>query len=452
MKIQFNGASQLVTGSSYLIDVEDQKIIVDFGLFQGKDEEFYNNYPLQFDPNEIDCVLLTHGHLDHCGLLPLLVKKGYRGPIYATTQTKQIAEVILLDSAKIQELNAIKNHSVELYNTLDVLTTLGQFVEVNFNEKITFKNLSFTFLYVGHVLGAASISIQSTNNNLVFSGDIGRLDQSIIKGIDSANNSKYKPTHVIMESLYSTLNHENREVCNLQLLNIIRETIDNDGSVFIPVFALHRAQEMINILKHFFDQGLLDRSIDVYLDSPMAIKITNIYKNNTNSFSQEFKEANEGDDPFAFSNLNLVKKAKKSIKITNKKRSIILAGSGMAEGGRILRHLYSALSNSKNSVIFVGYQAEGTIGRQLCSDIKNVLIDGNEVEVKAKIYQLHGYSAHGDNDDLKFWLQSFDLSKLQKVFLVHAEIERAQGFADQLGAMNVNSYIPKMYESVELLD
>jgi metallo-beta-lactamase family protein len=451
MTITFKGAAQIVTGSSYLLNVDNLNILIDFGLFQGQNEQVYNFNPLNFDPSEIDAVLLTHAHLDHCGLLPLLIKRGFKGPIYSTIQSKQIAEVILLDSAKIQELNAIKTNSNEIYNTLDALATLSQFQEVDYNSLVSFKSLSFSFLNVGHVLGAASIIINTSEGSILFSGDIGRVDQSILNGLDKFDNKKYQPKFIVMESLYASLSHESRDSSNLQLLNIIKETIAKEGSVFIPVFALHRAQEMLNILKHFFEQGHLSNDIDVYLDSPMALKITNIYKNNSSLFSPEFSKSNKSD-PFNFDNLSLIKKSKKSIKISNKRKSIILAGSGMAEGGRIVRHLFSALNNTSNSIVFVGFQAEGTLGRALCDGNKKVLIDSKEVLVKARVSQLHGYSAHGDNEDLLYWLNSFGHKNLNKVFLVHSEKERAQNFQSQLNEFKINSYIPNIYETVKILD
>lgn len=456
MDISFNGAAQLVTGSSYLLSIEDKQIIIDFGMFQGLSEVNNNYNELKFDPLSIDFVILTHAHLDHCGLLPLLIKKGYKGPIFSTVQTKQISEIILLDSAKLQEINARENNMPLLYNTNDVFETLALFEEIDFFQNIVLTdNINFELLPVGHILGAASIFIRTNEGNLLFSGDIGRSDQSIIRSFNEFDFSKYDPQYIIMESLYGGIEHESKDANIKYLLNIITDTYMQNGSIFIPIFSLHRAQEVLNILKNNMSKLSSLNDIHFYLDSPMAHKITNIYENNSNLFNDEFIKTNRlnntnNNDSFSFDKLNIIKKSKRSQKVSINNRSVILAGSGMADGGRILNHLYNNLSNKFNSIVFVGYQAEGTLGHQLVNNIKEVKIRNKDIHVKAKIDYLRGFSAHADNTDLKNWINKFNISNLRNIFLVHAEKDKILNFSEYLNSLNIKNFAPSMYEVYNL--
>lgn len=458
MKLKFCGASKIVTGSSYFLTENGISFLIDSGLFQGEKEKIFNYKNIEFDPKELDFIIITHAHLDHCGFLPKLVKLGFNGPIYSTFQTRELSEVILRDSAKIQEFNNMKNGDTLLYDTKDVEVTLNLFKSINFNE--TYKHLNkidFTFLPVGHILGAASVFLTFNNCNLLFSGDIGRIDQSIIKTFSDFDFKKYSPNYIVMESLYGGITHPKRDTCYLQLLNIIKETFNNNGSVYIPVFSIHRAQELLSIFKGYFKDNLINNDIKVIFDSPMGLKVTNIYKNNIDLFNEQFIKTNSlktnnigNSDYFNFQNLIIPSKKKRRLLELKQNKSIVLAGSGMADGGRIVSHLYKALENKNNAVIFVGFQAEGTLGRKLINGEKQVLINNEMINVKANIQEIKGFSAHADNEDLISWLNSFNLSNLKRVFLTHAEYDRILTFGEELSLKGYDYYAPNMYEEVEL--
>jgi metallo-beta-lactamase family protein len=257
-----------------------------------------------------------------------------------------------------------------------------------------------------------------------------------------------------MESLYGGIQHESREANTSQLLSIINETYANNGVVYIPSFALHRTQEILNILKIAYQNDSIPQDMKIYLDSPMAHKITNIYSNTPGEYSELFNKTNDHintkENPFIFNSLKVINKSKQSKRIMSDKKCIIIAGSGMAEGGRIVNHLYSGLEDTRNQVVFVGYQAEGTLGNELVSGSKEVTIAGDKRKVKAKIHYLRGYSAHGDDHDLKTWFKSFNLSDLKKVFLIHGEIERLSSFKKEVEELGYSCEIPVMYQTFDL--
>jgi len=474
MKITFLGGAQTVTGSSYLIQSEEVSILVDCGLYQGYEVDFLNYEKFNFDPSRINYVILTHAHLDHCGLLPKLFKEGFKGKIISTPQTRSLAEIILYDSAKLQEfkenLNSYKFSNPEiLYTSSDVDSTLNLFNSYNFFESITLNDkISAELIPVGHILGAASVILNIDGKQLLFSGDIGRTDQSIINSFMISDLSKFSPDHIFMESLYGGMEHEDRNTDMMQIINIVNLTIQDGGRIIIPVFAMHRAQEILELLKSAFDFKLMPDDINVYLDSPMASNITQTYNDAYLEFNQEFKLGDHvihyynnkngitsaTDKPnynrFEFPNLKNVRKSKRSLKISNAARSIIMAGSGMADGGRVVKHLYQNLDDSRNCVIFVGYQADQTLGRKLVDGAKEVTINDKLIHVNAKILYLTGFSAHADNADLITWVQKFSLKKLHDIFLIHGDLERMEILAKNLSGICKDVKIPKRLEVFDL--
>lgn len=486
MKVTFLGAAGTVTGSSYLVELSSKKFIVDCGMFQGLDVESRNSEEFIFDPSVIDFVILTHAHMDHAGLLPKLVKHGFRGEIYMTPPTAALTEILLLDSAKIQENQAKgerkyseampRKAKVGLYDTADSLNTISMFHSVPFEEKVNKGEIEFMLFNVGHILGAATVAIKAEGKLIVFSGDIGRRDQSVIKPpnymISENSFISQKIDYVFMESLYGGQHHPDRTASKDQLMSIINETLGRNGNVIIPTFAVHRTQEMLQILKYAYNNRLISDNVQTFLDSPLAIKATRIYTANNSYFSRStggvlsnkndsLKLKEEATSPhiamdddittsFNFDNLQYINHHKQSLRLKKKGSKIVLAGSGMADGGRVLNHLVSDLGSRSSSIIFVGFQAEGTLGRTLTEGHKKVVINKKQITVNAQVELLRGFSAHGDENDLLMWLKQFELSSDHKIFLMHSEPDRAEAFSRALFKGAYNSIIPKWKEIVEL--
>jgi len=453
ISIDFFGAAKTVTGSNYLVKTDLGNFVVDCGMFQGEDVEHFNLEPISYDTKTVDFALLTHAHIDHSGMMPKLVKAGFNGRIYATNNTIQITTELLLDSAKLQE-NAYQRGEnygkytktkAIVYNTKDAMQTIGMFNTQDFDK--TFEpipGIKVTFIVAGHILGAVSIIVEvedeGTTKKIVFSGDIGRIQSPLIPTFDM--RLKLDADYVIMESLYGGQLHTDRHESANKLVTIIKEITDNGGSAYIPCFAVQRAQEVLNDLKKAKQGGALAADLPVWLDSPLAQRVTGIY-----SKALQFSE----DSPFDFPSLVYVKKFKQSAGLARQARQVVLAGSGMADGGRITNHLITALPNKKNAIIFVGFQAEGTLGRQLVEGAKNVLIGTKSIAVNAQIHQLEGFSAHGDTNDYSEWLNRFLNPNLKQIYLVHAEPERAEALKKHFEGMGINNcYIPSMKETVNI--
>jgi metallo-beta-lactamase family protein len=426
ISITFLGAAHTVTGSCYLVEGDGLKFLIDCGMFQGPDVEIRNLQDFDFDASEIDFVLLTHTHIDHAGMLPKLVRHGFKGEIFATYHTIQLANILLLDSAKIQENNYREGipwkHAgvIDLaYDTGDAQVTIGSFRPVKFDEVFSPRaGLNVTYRKAAHVLGAASIELELEGKKVVFSGDIGRHNHELIGEFDL--DYKAEVDYVVMEALYGGEYHpERREAVN-EMIKIIRETLENGGSAFIPAFAVQRTQELLHDIKIAKQSGALPADTPVWLDSPMAQAVTRIYQ----------AALDHGEESiFDSEGLRYVRKYKESEKMSKTPGQIVIAGSGMADGGRILSHLSRNLKNKRNSVIFVGYQAEGTIGRALVEGAKQIKIDGIPVDVKAQIHQVRGFSAHGDTNDYLKWIRRYLSPKLKHIYLVHAEVERAEALS-----------------------
>ncbi len=446
MKIKFCGASTGVTGSCHLLTSGEHKILLDCGQFQGgKAQDALNYEKFPFEPSEIECVVLSHAHIDHCGRLPLLTKRGFEGKIYCTDATADLLSVMLKDSAYIHEKETEwKNRKAEragreqvepLYTIEDAEKTLSlvspilydQQIEINSDMKIVFND-------AGHILGSAITELWVTEDDkeskIVFSGDLGMEGRPILRDPTYIKKADY----VIMETTYGNRIHKELGSGVDKLIEIILNTTRRGGNVVIPSFAVGRTQELIYELNRFYDSNNeyrkeLDK-IFVYIDSPMATTATEIFRRNAQVFDEETREyILKGDNPLEFKNLKFTRSSKESQDLNfNKEPKIIISASGMCEAGRIRHHLKHNLWNPKNSIVFVGYQGQGTLGRSLVEGIKMVTLFGEEIQVNAEIHNLEGFSGHADQNGLFAWLAHFE-QKPKQIFLVHGEEESKKDFA-----------------------
>jgi metallo-beta-lactamase family protein len=446
MKLKFLGAAQNVTGSRHLLEVDGTRILVDCGLYQERQFKSRNWEPFEVPPNSIDAVLLTHAHLDHCGLLPKLVKEGFKGKIYGTTATAEIAHIILLDSAHLQEEDAEykrKRHEKEgrkgpypdepLYTTEDVEVCCPLFSPVKYKQPIQLGNtVEATFYDAGHVLGSSIIKVNVNRNGeyrtILFSGDMGRPDRPIVHDPTSFEQADY----ILVESTYGDRVHQGKEDTKKAIADVINETKKAGGNIIIPSFALERSQEVL----YYINELMLENKIPhlmVFLDSPMASKITKVFQKHKELYDEEMTEhVRNNESPFNFPELKMTGTTDESKALNNiSGTSIIIAGSGMCTGGRVKHHLVNNISDPKNTIMFVGYQAIGTLGRSIFDGNKEVRILGQKRQVKAKIVKVNGFSAHADRDELFNWLSGLKKSP-RKLFIVHGESEGAHNFADYI--------------------
>lgn len=454
MKIQFCGASTGVTGSCHLITTEKHKILLDCGQFQGgKAQEALNYEEFPFDPAEVDYMILSHPHIDHCGRIPLLVKRGFKGSIYCTDACADLLEIMLKDSGYIHEKEAQwqnkKNERngrafVEpLYTFNDAMDSLkfvkpvlyDQLIELNEEMKLCFND-------AGHILGSAITELWITEGDnvskIVFSGDLGVMNRPILRNPTIIKKADY----VIMETTYGNRTHPENAMDVKKLMDIIRETAARGGTTVIPAFAVGRTQELIYELNRVIDSDSEYRkdfeSLNVYIDSPMATSATEVFKRNAQVFDDETKEyITRGDNPLEFKNLKFTRSSQESMWLnTNKEPKVIISASGMCEAGRIRHHLKHNLWDARNSIVFVGYQAEGSLGRMIVDGAKEVTLFGEKISVKAKIHNLQGFSGHADKNGLMAWLKGFQ-KEPKHIFLVHGEADAKEEFAasvrDELG-------------------
>ena len=429
------GAAKVVTGSAHLLDTTKSKILIDCGMFQGVNEHL-NYEPLGFNPYELEALVLTHGHLDHVGRIPLLYKYGFKGKVFAHPATFDIAKVVLLDSAKLQEedyetrykkaLRRGKEKFVRkpLYTRDEVKEIIKKMqkipVEYDKKTKIT-KDIKATFKDAGHILGSSFIELEFENlgikKHVVFSGDLGNKQSEVLP----------PPSHpteadaLFIESTYGDRNHKSFEESKLEFKKTILETLLSGGNVIIPTFAIERAQQILCLLKEMSVKKELPKEAKIFLDSPMAKKVTAVYKKWDKLLSKNCKKYKK--HPFEFPQLKLVKDVEESKKINDITRgAVIIAGSGMCNGGRILHHLKHRIWNPKNSILFVGYQAKGTLGRKIIDGAKFIKIFHEEIIVRAKIHTINGFSAHADQRELLEWMEEF--KRLDRIFLIHGEYDK----------------------------
>lgn len=461
MKVSFHGAAQDVTGSCHLVETESHRILVDCGLFQGSGELHDDNaVPFGFDAASIDAVLLTHAHLDHCGRLPLLVKRGFKGEIIATQATFELAQLVLMDSAKLQEEDAQWRQShagrdgapppgPPLYTTQDVTATLSRFTRfASYGEALDVRTgVRATYYNAGHILGSASILVEAEEktgrHSILFSGDIGSPSHPLLQPPQTPPAAEM----VVMETTYGDRLHSPFSESLKQLYAAINAALPRGGNVVIPTFALERAQELLFFLRQGVADNQLPPSIQVYLDSPMAISATQIFERHRDAFSPMVTALfDKGVDPFALPGLHFTRDAAASSAINQvKSGAIIMAGSGMAAGGRIRHHLIHNLPRKESSIVFVGYAANGTLGRRLMDGAKQVHILGKQVPVHAAVQTISGFSAHADQAELLAWRAR--IAGAGKTALVHGELSSMQAFAAKLGG---NTVIPKRNDEITL--
>ncbi|MDD5064639.1 MAG: MBL fold metallo-hydrolase [Phycisphaerae bacterium] len=446
IKLKFLGAAQNVTGSRHMLEANGARILIDCGLYQERHFRERNWAPFIIPPDSINAVLLTHAHLDHCGLLPKLVKEGFKGRIYCNSATAELAKIILLDSAKIQEEDAAhkrKRHAKQgrkgpypeapLYTAEDAEACFPLFSPVEYRKAVPLGDgVEATFYDAGHVLGSsiirAKVRWDGQERIILFSGDIGRPDRPIVCDPTVFDAADY----VLIESTYGDRIHERTSDVKKKMGDIINSTKKAGGNIVVPSFALERSQEVL----YYINELLLEKTISplkIFLDSPMASKITKVFQSHPELFDEKMAEfIRNKKSPFNLPNLELAGKAEESKAINNIKGTVmIIAGSGMCTGGRIKYHLVNNISKPENTIMFVGYQAVGTLGRQIVDGAEKVRILGEQREVKANIVRIHGFSAHADRSELLTWLKGLKTPP-RKVFIVHGETESASNFGTYL--------------------
>ena len=466
MDIKFCGAANVVTGSNFLITTDEHKILLDCGMFQGgKELERLNYEPFPYNPAEIDYLILSHAHIDHSGRIPKLVKEGFKGKILSTKATYDLCRIMLLDSAKIQEsdvewenrkrLRAGKELIEPLYTVDDAEFSLKFFETYLHGQKIGIgDDIKIRFRDAGHILGSSIVELWIKDGQdeikLVFSGDLGMPDRPIIRDPEYIDDADY----LIIESTYGNRLHDEYNQSTEKLIDIINKTAHRGGTVIIPSFAVGRTQEIIYGLNKYYENKELDEylKIPVYVDSPMAVAATEVFQRHSSTFDRETKKLIlDGDNPFKFQNLRYITDQNESVALNKSKYpKVIISSSGMANAGRIRHHLKHNIWDEKNSIVFVGYQAEGTLGRIILDGAKKVKILGEEVAVNAEVYNLQGFSGHADQRVLFNWVSNFK-KKPAKVFVVHGEEESALALSKLIEKeLNIETVIPKLGDVVTI--
>lgn len=462
MNITFHGAAKKVTGSMHLIEVGGKKLLMECGIHQGRREESDNlnkNFP--FDPAGIDAMILSHAHLDHSGNIPTLVKNGFKGDIYMTSATRDLLGLMLRDSAHIQESDikfVNKKRAAKglppkepLYTKEDAESALDYFVSLSYERVFNpLPGVKAVFHDAGHILGSAMVDLELTENGqskkFFFTGDLGRDHLPIIR-------DPYQPAgadYLLMESTYGDRVHGSIEETSQKLQEIVRQVYNRKGKLIIPAFSVGRTQEIVYELHGMFEAGKLP-TVPIYVDSPLSINVTNIFKMHPECFDKETRvHIDNHHDPFGFGRLTYVLTAEDSKKLnTTNGPSIIISASGMCEGGRVLHHLRNSLGDSRNMVLIVGFQAQGTLGKRLVDKSPSVKIFGEEQDVRAEIKTLNGFSAHADRNDLINFVDNMK-NGVGKVILVHGEEAQSQSLGEALAEKGKDVLVPDREQRLSL--
>jgi metallo-beta-lactamase family protein len=513
MELQFLGAATTVTGSQFLLTTSRAKVLIDCGMFQGSPHEaIRNRVPLAYDPAEIDAVLLTHAHLDHCGLIPHVVAKGLRAPIFATAGTVELAGLVLLDSAKLQDEAARRDARFErkhpdraakestrdeadlkkaigeaaaaddeesaaetrdpevtlrnqppvidtsidepLYTMADTQATLRLFKAVGYDREIDVApGIHATFLDAGHILGSAIIRVRVSDGDngpekiVVFSGDLGRHDTPIIRDPTTVSDADY----LLVESTYGGREHEPQAEAVRILAETVQLVAKANGVLLVPSFAIGRTQEVVWQLDRLLDEKKIP-SLPLYLDSPMASKATEIYRRHGEYYDEPMRQLlAKREDPLDYPKQQVTNDIESSRAISKAPRPyMIVASNGMLTGGRVVNHLRELIDDASATLLFVGYQGEGTLGSQLQGGVKTVRIDGEARDVRCQIRSISGFSAHADESELLDWIRAFKKPRLRRVFIVHGDPDAQSAIEPKIRALGFDTHIPKWHERVTL--
>lgn len=467
MRLQFWGAARTVTGSMHLLEVNGRKILLDCGLFQGRRALSYErNLNFPFDPAEIDLMVLSHAHIDHAGNIPNLIKQGFRGNIYCTPATRDLSAAMLPDSGRIQEsdiayLNKKRSRKGEppvqpLYTMTDAVDSLQYFVSLPYWRHLPIApGVTLTFHDAGHILGSAIVVLDidedGQQKRLVFSGDLGRQGMAILRNPEFIDRADY----VIMESTYGARDHESLDEASKKLREVVNRVCGrNGGKVLVPSFAVGRTQELVYTLHQLRDAHKIP-PLPVFVDSPLAVNVTEVFRLHPDSYNadiREFMAEDKHHSPFGFEELTYVRKVADSKELNFlREPAMIISASGMCEGGRILHHLKNNIEDPQTTLLFVGFQAENTLGRRILDGQSPVKIFGEEYEVRAQVERIEGYSAHADRTGLKAWALHFDRQQLKQLFLVHGELKAAAALSVSLeGAGLEHVTIPERGQAFDL--
>ncbi len=448
MRLTFFGAAGEVTGSNQMLESGGVKILIDCGLRQGTQfAEEYNFEPFPYYPKEIDAVFVTHSHIDHVGRIPQLVRQGFRGPVYSTPPTKDFAELLLLDSERLLERVAEELGHPPLYLPADVERTLDQWKGIHYHEPVTHGPFTVEFFNAGHILGSSFIKIEAEGKSIVFSGDLGNSPEPLLQDLEPLPATDY----LVMESTYGGRTHDPPATRRDRLEEAIIRTVRRGGVLMIPAFAMERTQDLLFHINELVEGGRIP-PVPVFMDSPLAIKLTTVYEKYASYFDQEsFRRMQKGDDLFSFKNLHFTLTTEESKEINRVPApKVIIAGSGMSNGGRILRHEQRYLPDPKSMLLIVGYQASRTLGRELLDGARAVTMFGERIPVRAEVHSIHSYSAHADQPRLVEWVRP-QAERVNGVFLTHGERDQAEELATRMRAeLEVTPQVPVQGEPVVL--
>ncbi|WP_392486341.1 MBL fold metallo-hydrolase RNA specificity domain-containing protein [Haloimpatiens sp. FM7315] len=457
MEIEFYGAAGCVTGSCHMLKIRDKRILLDCGMYQGKDEKERGNEIFPFNPKDIDYIILSHGHIDHSGRIPLMYKLGFKGEVICTEGTMDLCSAMLRDSGYIQEMEIEWKNRKRMRQGLEPLEPLytSKIAELSmylfrgyaYEKSIElFSGLTIRFKDAGHLLGSSIIELFIDENGkevkLVYSGDLGNTNVPILRDPSKIDYADY----LIMETTYGNRYHGNINNQLEKLSEIIKNTVKRGGNVIIPSFAVGRTQEVLYVLNHYVEKNML-QDISFYVDSPLAAETTEIFNKYQKYYDEEAKKIiNKGDNPLNFKGLTFVKSSEESMKVNKIQRgAVIISASGMCEAGRIRHHLKHNLWRKESSIVFVGYQAEGTLGYEILSGKRKVKLFGEEIAVNAEIHNLEGLSGHADRNGLIKWVEDFK-AKPKKILLVHGDSEAQKSFKELLNSKGFNSKIVQINE------
>lgn len=457
MKLEFYGGAGRVTGSNFLLESNGEKILIDCGLMQGGNfAEDVNFTPLPYNPEEVGAVFLTHAHIDHTGRLPKLAGEGFEGTVYSIDPTKDFSEYLLKDSINILTREANRCNADTFCNPENISKIMNMWETVDYHKPITFGPFTVTFYDAGHILGSSFIKVEAEGKTIVFSGDLGNSPAPLLKGRENLDVIDGEVDYCLIESTYGGRVHEPGEEAEHKLDKMIDYTVKKGGVLMIPAFAMERTQDIIFHIHRLMDEGKISE-VPVFLDSPLAIKLTRVYEKYKEWLNPETKEfRGEGHKLFSFSNLTKTMSTEESKRINSSPSpKVIIAGSGMSNGGRILHHERRYLSDPNSAILMVGYQVEGSLGREILDGSKSdksfkVKIFEEEVSVNCRVEAIGGYSAHADKPQLLEWIKP-QKKNIKKAFVIHGEKDQSGAFAKTLEEdLNIDSRVPSHGDVVEL--